>query len=62
MSKKIIVTGGSGRFGNILRNYKTNHRILFPGKKELNILNVKSIEKYLVLEDRSNFVSFFTAT
>ena len=47
MSKKIIVTGGSGRFGNILRNYKTNHRILFPGKKELNILNVKSIEKYL---------------
>ena len=47
MSKKIVVTGGSGRFGNILRNYKTNHRILFPGKKELNILNVKSIEKYL---------------
>ena len=45
--KKIIVTGGSGRFGNVLKNYKTKYKILFPTKKELNILNEKKINKYL---------------
>ena len=28
--KKIIVTGGTGRFGNILKKYKTNNKIIFP--------------------------------
>ena len=42
----IVVTGGSGRFGKVLKkkNYKN---FLFPNKAELNILNVISIEKYL---------------
>ena len=45
-NKLIIVTGGSGRFGHILKkkNYKN---FIFPNKSKLNILNVKSIEKYL---------------
>ena len=30
---KIVVTGGSGRFGQVLQNFKTKHRILFPSKK-----------------------------
>ena len=47
MVKKIIVTGGSGRFGSVLKNYKTKHKIFFPNKKELNILNLKNVEKYL---------------
>ena len=47
MSKKIIITGGSGRFGNILKNYKTKHKVFFPTKRQLNILNLKNIEKYL---------------
>ncbi len=47
MTKKIIVTGGSGRFGNILKGYKTKHNIFFPTKKELDILDFKNIEKYL---------------
>jgi dTDP-4-dehydrorhamnose reductase len=50
MNKKIIVTGGSGRFGSILKNYKTKHKIFFPNKKELDIVNFKSIEKYLKLK------------
>ena len=47
MIKKIIVTGGSGRFGNVLKDYKTNHKIFFPSKKELDITNYRKIEKYL---------------
>ena len=38
---KIVVTGGSGRFGQELKKFKTRHRIFFPDKKELDILNIK---------------------
>ena len=48
MKKKIVVTGGSGRFGKYLRNLKTKHKIFFPTKKELNILNLQQVKKYLV--------------
>ena len=51
MFKKIIVTGGSGRFGGILKNYKTRHKVFFPTKKQLNILNLKSVERYLKLKN-----------
>ena len=47
MVKKIVVTGGSGRFGNVLKSYKTNHKVFFPTKKELDITNYRKIEKYL---------------
>ena len=43
---KIVVTGGSGRFGKELKKYKTKHKVYFPKKKELNILNTKSLKKY----------------
>ena len=43
---KIVVTGGSGRFGSILKkNVEKNY--IFPDKKNLNILNLSSIIKYL---------------
>ena len=45
--KRIIITGGTGRFGKVLRKYKTNHQLIYPNKKELDILNVKKIDKYL---------------
>ena len=45
--KTIVVTGGTGRFGDVLKNFKQKHKILFPTKKELNILNLKSIRSYL---------------
>ena len=38
MSKKIVITGGSGRFGNVLKKVKSNYNIFFPKKNELNIL------------------------
>ena len=45
---KIVVTGGSGRFGQELKKFKTRHRIFFPNKKELDILNIKKIKNYLL--------------
>ena len=45
--KKIVVTGGTGRFGKVFKNYNSKNNYLFPTKKELNILKIKSIKKYL---------------
>ena len=45
--RKIIFTGGNGRFGKIFKNIRTKDKIFFPTKKQLNIENVKSIEKYI---------------
>ena len=41
---KIVVTGGTGRFGRALRKIKTKKNISFPTKGELNILDVNSIK------------------
>ena len=43
MSQKIIVTGGSGRFGQALKKIKTKHNVFYPNKNELNILKYNSI-------------------
>ena len=45
--KKIIFTGGSGRFGKVFRSKKNKFKIFYPNKKELNILSQKSIIKYI---------------
>jgi dTDP-4-dehydrorhamnose reductase len=45
--KKIVVTGGSGRFGEHLKKIKSSYKLFFPNKKELDILKLKSIENYL---------------
>ena len=45
---KIIVTGGSGRFGKVLKRYKTKHKIFYPEKKDLDILDTKKLKKYLL--------------
>jgi len=44
---KIIVTGGTGRFWNVLKRYKTNHKLFFPTKDQFNILNMKNLERYI---------------
>ena len=41
------MTGGTGRFAKVLKNYNTKKIYLFPSKKELNILNISSIRKYV---------------
>ena len=47
MKKKIIITGGTGRFGSILKKQKNSYQVLFPDKKKLNILKLKTIRGYL---------------
>ena len=44
--KKIIITGGSGRFGKILKNYKTKHKLFFPTKNQFNILSIGNMINY----------------
>ena len=45
--KKIVVTGGSGRFGKVLKKNTFFKKSYFPSKNQLNILSTKSIKKYL---------------
>ncbi|MDC0619200.1 sugar nucleotide-binding protein [Pelagibacteraceae bacterium] len=44
---KILVTGSDGRFGNILKKINSKQSFIFKGKKDLNILSLKSIAKNL---------------
>jgi len=44
MKKKIIVTGGDGRFAKILKKHNKDLNLFFFSKKKLDILNFKSIE------------------
>ena len=48
MKKLILVTGGEGRFAKILKEKNKELNLKFVTKKELNILNIKSIEKNFV--------------
>ena len=47
MIKNIIITGGTGRFGENLKKAKLKHKLFFPNKNQLNILKLKSIDNYL---------------
>ena len=47
LNKRIVVTGGSGRFAKALKNKKFKNIFLFPNKEDLNISNETSILKYL---------------
>ena len=42
--KKILVTGGEGRFSKVLKNKKSKFKFIFRSKKQLNILSETSIE------------------
>ena len=47
---RIVITGGSGRFGSIIKENSKNYKFnfFFPKKNELNILKLNTIEKYLL--------------
>jgi len=47
MLKKIVITGGDGRFAQVLKKNSKKLNILYPGKKKLDILDLNSIKKYL---------------
>ena len=46
-SYNIVITGGSGRFGSVLKKKYKSKNIFYPSKKDLNITCIQSIEKYL---------------
>jgi len=50
MFKKIVITGGSGRFGNLIQKFKSKHKLFFPKKNELDILSYNKINNYLSLK------------
>ena len=43
--KKILVTGGKSRFANVLSKIKTNHKLIYRSKSQLNIMSLNSIIK-----------------
>ena len=45
--KKIVITGGTGRFGQILKSLRTKNKLYFPKRSELDITKLNSIKKYL---------------
>ena len=45
--KKILVTGGEGRFAKVLKNKKSKFNFIFRNKKQLNILSETSIKNNL---------------
>ena len=45
MDNKILVTGGEGRFAKILKDKNKKLNLIFCSKKQLDILNLKSIKK-----------------
>ena len=45
--KKIIFTGGTGRFAKVFKNFKTNYKVFYPNKKNLNINKLYSIKRYV---------------
>ena len=47
MKKKIVVTGGTGRFGITLKKTKSNYNFVYPGKKKLDITNFNKTRLYL---------------
>lgn len=50
MKKKIIITGGTGRFGSVLKKTKTKHNLIYPTRKQLDITNIKSVRSFLKLK------------
>jgi len=46
-NKKIVVTGGNGRFAQVLKKENKKLNIFFPPKKIFNILNINSMKKYI---------------
>ncbi len=47
MLKKILVSGGNGRFASELKKIKSRYTFIFRDKREMNILSVNSIKRNL---------------
>jgi len=45
--KKIVFTGGSGRFAGEFKKIKSKYKTYYPDRKKLDITNLNNIRKYL---------------
>ena len=52
MKNNIVITGGNGRFGSVLKKINNKNSFIFPTKKQLNILKLNSINNYLKKKNR----------
>tara|TARA_B100000029_G_scaffold403323_1_gene403081 strand:+ start:1544 stop:2263 length:720 start_codon:yes stop_codon:yes gene_type:complete len=48
--KKIVVTGGTGRFAQSLKKIRSKYKFIYPKKSSLDITNIKLIRKFLKKE------------
>jgi len=48
--KKIVVTGGTGRFAQSLKKIRSKYKFIYPKKNSLDITNTKLIRKFLTKE------------
>ena len=55
MNSKILVTGGNGRFAEILKKKNKKLNLVFKSKKDLNILKLISIDK-CIKKDKPKYV------
>ena len=39
MSKRVLITGGTGMIGNAFKHANTSHELIFIGSKDCNLLN-----------------------
>ena len=53
---KIVVSGGNGRFATVLKKTVDSKNYYFPSKSQMNILNLRSIEKYLKMKRPKYFI------
>ena len=53
---KIVVSGGNGRFATVLKKAVNSKNYYFPSKSQMNILNLKSLEKYLKIKKPKYFI------
>ncbi len=54
--KKIVVSGGDGRFARVLKKIVNSKDYYFPNKSKLNILDTKSLERYLTKINPTYFI------
>ena len=47
IKKRIVFSGGNGRFAKIFKQTNSKYKIFYPSKSELNITKINSIRSYL---------------
>ena len=47
IKKRIVFSGGKGRFGKIFQQKNTNYEIFYPSRTELDITKINTIRSYL---------------